>query len=72
MAYPQILTKGLSVEEERKVMQIVESGGYVYNKYGECCLSEEDDDGVDYSHYCTLEEIESTTKRMIQLREGIC
>ena len=68
MSYPKHLTATLSPEDERKVLQIVESGGYKYNQYGECCLSEEDDDGVDYSHYCTLEEIETTTKLMKQLR----
>ena len=68
MTYPN-LVQGLSTEEENKVLQIVRLGGYKYNEYGECCLSEEDDDGVDYSDYCTPEEIAAATKRMLQLRE---
>ena len=69
MSFPKCLTSGLSTEDEKRVLQIVATGGYKYNEYGECCLSEEDDDGVDYSCYCTPEEIEAAAKRMIQLRE---
>ena len=71
MTYPEKFLKGLTPHGRQKILHVVESGGYVYNEYGECCHSEEDDDGVDYSHYCTPDEIDTTTKRMMQLREEV-
>ena len=71
MSYPKYLTNGLPEKDKERIIQVVTSGGYKYNQYGEVCLSEEDDDGVDYSRYCTPEEIEAATKRMKLLREDV-
>ena len=71
MSYPEHLTTGLSDKDKNRILKIVASGGYKYNQYGEVCLSEEDDDGVDYSHYCTQEEIEAATNRMRLLRKDV-
>ena len=71
MIYPKNLLKGLSPLEEELLLKIVKTGGYKYNEYGECCLSEEDDDGVDYSSYCTQNELEESIKRMKLMREEI-
>ena len=69
MAYPEKLLEGLTPDNREKVLQIVQFGGYTYNEYGECCHSEEDDDGIDYSCYCTPDEIDAADKRMTKLRE---
>ena len=58
MAYPEKLLKDLTHEDRMRILSIVRDGGYKYNKYGECLLSQEDADEEDYSQYFTPEEIE--------------
>ena len=71
MVYPENLLRDLSPLEEEFLLKIVKTGGYKYNEYGECCLSEEDEDGVDYSSYCTQDELDESIKRMKLMREEI-
>ena len=62
MAYPEKLLKNLSHDEKERVLLAVHNGGYKYNEYGECLLSEEDEGEEDYSQYFATDEIERFRK----------
>ena len=68
--YPTVLLQGLRNTERKHILDVAGNGGYEYNRYGECCLSDEDDDGVDYSDCCTPEELTEFQERREQKRAG--
>ena len=69
--FPKKLLDKFEDKDKAIILSVVEKGGFIYNSYGEACLSKDDEDNEDYSSYCSSQELEQSIEELMNMRSEL-